>query len=205
MKLYYSHASPYSRKVRMVIIEKDLTEQVDEIPVNPFANVPELRLANPLGKIPTLVLNDKTALFDSPVICHYLVDLASTDKSLISENFKWNILQWEALADGLTDIAYNLVVETRRPINEQSISNMEKWSRDIQSTLSYIDKNIHQLKSDITLAHLAVASSIGYLVFRLPNLIYGGSNNQEVLFPKLENWFSQIKKRPSIAQTEPHE
>ena len=78
MKLYYSHTSPYSRKVRLVIRENGLSEQVTEVLCNAFEDSAILSKMNPLGKIPTLVLNNGETLFDSPVICQYLDRDAST-------------------------------------------------------------------------------------------------------------------------------
>ena len=73
MKLYYSNTSPYSRKVRLVTLEKGLENQIEGILVNPFAeDNPDFITANPLGKIPVLVLDNGKTIFDSPVICHYL-------------------------------------------------------------------------------------------------------------------------------------
>ena len=74
MKLYTSPASPFARKVRIIIHELNLKEMVQEVPTNP-ATSEELRRVNPLGKIPALILDDGSALIDSPVICEYLNNL----------------------------------------------------------------------------------------------------------------------------------
>ncbi len=72
MKLFYSRTSPYSREVRMMIHEKGLQQAITSVACNPFDEIPELEAANPLGKIPTLILDDGSSLYDSPVICAYL-------------------------------------------------------------------------------------------------------------------------------------
>jgi len=68
MKLFYSNTSPYSRKVRLVIMEKGLKQKIETQLCNPFDESPELKVANPLAKIPTLVIDEGFALYDSPVI-----------------------------------------------------------------------------------------------------------------------------------------
>jgi len=73
MKLIYSNTSPYSRKVRMVVIEKGLDEQVEMVACNPFNDAAMLKDANPLAKVPVLILDEGNALYDSPVICEYLL------------------------------------------------------------------------------------------------------------------------------------
>jgi glutathione S-transferase len=72
MKLYWSPASPYARKVRVVAREKDIAGRIEEVVVDAFADPAELVSANPLGKVPTLLLEDGSTLYDSPVICTYL-------------------------------------------------------------------------------------------------------------------------------------
>ncbi|HHS84345.1 MAG TPA: hypothetical protein ENK38_05385, partial [Gammaproteobacteria bacterium] len=96
MKLFYSKTSPYSRKVRLVIHEKGLQQAITSVVCNPFDEVPELEAANPLGKVPTLIMDDGASLYDSPVICAYLDTL--TPDRLIPESGRerWNVLRWEA-------------------------------------------------------------------------------------------------------------
>ena len=84
MKLYYANNSPYSRKVRIAIIEKGLGEQIEMVACNPFDDVPALKAVNPLGKVPALILDHGEALYDSPVICEYL-DTLSPDNHMIPE------------------------------------------------------------------------------------------------------------------------
>jgi glutathione S-transferase len=110
-------------------------------------------------------------LFDSPVICRYLDRL--DDVPLISASGwqQWEVLRWEALADGLTDAAYNLVMEQRsRPEQERSPPTMQRWSAEIIRTLQYIETRLETLGDALTLAHIALGAAVGYLEFRLPQL-----------------------------------
>lgn len=167
MKLYVSGTSPYSRKVRLVIYEKDLVGQVEEQLINPFENNNELVKVNPLGKIPVLILDNGETLFDSPVICRYLDSLPSDQPSLIPEDNVWQVLRWQALADGLTDAIYNLVMERRRPDNEQSTSWISMWTKDVEHALLEMESKLDQPGEVITLA--ASCSCHFYRIFGTPH------------------------------------
>ncbi len=204
MKLYYSNTSPYSRKVRLVIAIKGLEKQIDRLLINPFEDKETLRAINPLGKIPVLLLKNNEILFDSPVICHYL-DTLCEDKRLIPEKGwqKWMVLRWEALADGLVDAAYNLVMERRRPTSEQSMTAISQWAEEIQQVLHEMELKYHELDGNITLAHLAVGTAIGYLDFRLPDLLYTSSCPQIATSPNLLSWYEAFKSQPFMQLTKP--
>ncbi len=103
MKLYWSNASPYSRKVRMVIAEKALGALVEEVSVNACNDPPELIAVNPLGKIPALVTDDGSSPFDSPVICAFLdAEPRGQGPRLAPQSGpeRWMVLRAEALGDG---------------------------------------------------------------------------------------------------------
>jgi len=213
MKLYYSNTSPYSRKVRLTAREKGLEEQIEETLVNPFSDDKDrLVAANPLGKIPTLILDNGTALYDSSVICEYLDGL--TDSSLLipastpsstgdNSAERFAILRWQATADGMTDAAYNLVMEKRRAIEDQSQQWMSNWSTEITRILDYIESGINDLKDaypdNPTLAHLALASAVSYLEFRLPEIF----NESEC--PNTKMWYDNFKTRSSMQATVLHD
>ena len=76
MKLFYSPTSPYARKVRATAVEKGVAARIELLPCNPHEPDPALLAANPLGRVPTLVLDDAGTLYDSPVICEWLDGLA---------------------------------------------------------------------------------------------------------------------------------
>lgn len=198
MKLFYSDTSPYSRKVRLVIIEKELNTQVKMILCKPFKNNPTLNNVNPLGKIPTLIMTSGEPLYDSPVICHYLDSLSST-KPLIPDDDKqrWIILRWEALADGITDAAYNIVMETRRPISDQSKEWITHWTHEINHGLKEIEATFFTQTYPVNLAHLAIASTLGYLDFRLPELLW--ENN----LPNTHKWYDGFKTSEAMLVTKP--
>jgi len=204
MKLYYSTTSPYSRKVRLVVLEKGLGVRVEELVVNPFKGDLELNALNPLGKVPVLLLDDGESLFDSPVICRYLNGL-SDRHPLVPHEYRrhWLTMRWEALADGMTDAAYNLVMERRRPAAEQSPGWIGHWATEIQCVLRHMEERVSELDGDITLAQLAVATSIGYLDFRVPELLYEAQCPQVAEYPCLQAWYEKFASRPSMLATRP--
>jgi glutathione S-transferase len=198
MKLYYANASPYARKVRLTIIEKGLSDKVETHLCNPFDEPAELIAANPLGKIPTLITDVGVALYDSRVICEYL-DTFETDVELIPKTSKphWQVKQWEALADGIMDAAYNIVMERKRPTEEQSKAAIVCWSGEIKRTVEAANRTITTLPTSLTLAHLALAAALGYLAFRLADLNW--QNGQEAL----ASWYNAFAVRPSMVSTQP--
>jgi glutathione S-transferase len=192
MKLLYTKRSPYARKVRVIALEKDIPlELVDE----DLQKKSQCLLdANPLGKVPTLILDNGTTVFDSPVICRYLDTLHDTPVMIPHDaSERIEVLKWEAFADDLTTAAINLYMEkVRHPqdFHKDFSANLES---NIRSAYGYTEKNLPRLK-EFNLASIAVASAIGYIHFRLPHLKVQGT---------LSQWFEEISKRPSMAQTIP--
>jgi len=192
MKLLYTKRSPYARKARVVAIEKNINlELIDEDLQKKSQRLLE---ANPLGKVPTLVLDNGTTVFDSVVICQYLDNL--NDKVLMiprDPNSRLEVLKWEAFSDDLMTTAINLYMEkVRHPqdFHKDFTINLEK---NILSAYTYIETSLPKLK-EFNLAPVAVASAIGYIHFRVPSLKVQGA---------LLKWFEEISKRPSMVQTIP--
>jgi glutathione S-transferase len=118
MKLYGTPRSPYARKVRIILAEKNLPcELVVTRGSTPDSPVPAL---NPLGKVPTLLRDDGRALYDSPVIAEYLDGIGSGPK-LIPEDFESRIevRRWEALGDGVTEAIVAVNHERLEPVEKQ--------------------------------------------------------------------------------------
>lgn len=197
MKLLYSNTSPYSRKVRMVIHEKGLQQVITSVACNPFEEVPDLEAANPLGKVPTLILDDGASLYDSPVICAYLDAL--TPGRLIPESGRerWDILRWEALCDGMLDATYNIVMEQRRDAQEQSADWIGQWKSQVGRSLDHIESSIDMLPNQVTLAQLALGAALGYLDFRLPDLDWRSR------CPALAAWDGEFSARDAMQNTRP--
>ena len=198
MKLLYSPTSPYVRKVRIVTREKGLLDRITEVKAIPFDSPPELIAANPLGKVPALVLRDDAVLFDSPVICEYLDSLESSTQLIPLDEARWPTLRAQALADGVLDVAVAGVMEMRRPGNEQSPTALEHWQDQIRSAVVHMHKELAQQKSELTLGHIAMAVSLSYLDFRYTDLNWRGFADKSLI-----EWFAIFEKRPSMRETAP--
>ncbi len=200
MKLYTSPTSPYSRKVRVALNEKKIEcEFIDENPYIPETAVPQF---NPLGKIPVLVLDDGTALYDSRVIVEYL-DTVSPVSRLIPEPSRQRIAvrRWEALADGICDAANLIVREHKRPAKQQSKDWIDRQFQKIRLGLQELAKDLGDDSwchgEAYSLADIATGCALGYLDLRHPTIDWRGS------YPNLLKLADKLAKRPSFAETAP--
>ncbi len=200
MKLIAALGSPYSRKVRIVLAEKKIEyELIIDSPGDPATKVPQY---NPLGKIPVLVLDDDTTLFDSRVIVEYL-DNASPVARLIPDDTRARIQvrRWEALADGCTDAANAVVVEKRRPADKQSaewISRQQgKIDRALKAMADELGARAWCAGDHYTLADIAVGAALGYLDFRMQDI------NWRKEYPNLAKLSEKLNKRASFVDTVP--
>ena len=200
MKLIAALGSPYSRKVRIVLAEKKIEyELIIDSPGDPATKVPQY---NPLGKIPVLVLEDDTTLFDSRVIVEYL-DNASPVARLIPDDTRARIQvrRWEALADGCTDAANAVVVEKRRPADKQSAEwiarQQGKIERSLKAMADELGARAWCAGDHYTLADIAVGTALGYLDFRMADI------NWRKEYPNLAKLSEKLNKRASFADTVP--
>jgi glutathione S-transferase len=192
MKLLYTKRSPYARKVRVIALEKNIP--LDLIDEDLQKKSQRLLEANPLGKVPTLILDNGTTVFDSVVICQYLDGL--NDKSIMiprEAGERLEVLKWEAFSDDLVTTAINLYMEKMRHPQDFHKDFCTTLESNIRGAYKYIEKDLPKLQK-FNLGAVAVASAIGYVHFRLPHLKVEGA---------LAKWFDDISKRPSMAQTIP--
>ena len=174
MKLIGSLTSPYVRKVRMVAIEKHIDlEFVLDIPWNADSKVPD---SNPLGKVPVLVLDDGSTLFDSRVIVEYL-DTVTPVSRLIPEGNRQRIAvkRWEALADGITDAAALIFIErAQRAPEHQSQDWIARQEQKVLRGLEAMAEELGEKKwctGDLmNLSDIAVGCTLGYLDFRFAEI-----------------------------------
>jgi glutathione S-transferase len=202
LKLIGSFASPYTRKARIVAAEKRIEYTWEsQSPWPADTTVPDW---NPLGKVPVLVLDDGTALYDSRVICEFL-DSASPLGRLIPADGRERIevRRWEALADGVLDAGVLWRLENTRPLGERSPSWIERQKVKVERGLNAVE---HQLGSrafctgpGFTLADIAVGCCLGWLDFRFPQLDWRADR------PNLARLAAKLFERPSFAETVPRE
>ena len=147
MKLYCSHTSPYARKVRILVHEKGAAARVNEETVAALEDPAALHEANPLGKVPALVMDDGTSWFDSPVICE-LLDTALDGPALIPSSAaeRLRVLRQQAIADGIMDAAVSIIFERNRKDAEQSEIWLGRWERAILRSLALLEAEVTDLK-----------------------------------------------------------
>lgn len=198
MKLYGSLTSPYVRKVRILLREKRIAcDFVVSDPWDEASMVPKL---NPLGKVPVLELDNRSTLFDSPVIIGYLDSLQDENLLPASGESRWQVLRWQALGDGLLDATVARLLETRRPEELQSSASISHQESKVARALEFIDKTNkgkHYFVDDrFTLADLTIGVALEYVDFRYPH-------NWREQFPRIALRLAGLSTRPSFAETLP--
>ncbi|MGE4328003.1 MAG: glutathione S-transferase, partial [Pseudodonghicola sp.] len=168
MKLIMSPASPFVRKVRVVAIETGQEGEIEEIPVatTPVKTAEEVWAANPLGKIPALVLEDGRTIYDSRVITRYLD--ARVAAGLYPEDRIWDVLTLEATADGILEAAVLMVYEGRvRPEEMIYAPWVEaQWGKAFGGIRAINDRMMDRLSGPLDIGQIAVGCALGYLDFR---------------------------------------
>lgn len=200
MKLYYSPSSPYARKVRAMAIETGLDKKIElsTQAVSPVAANAEVDRSSPVGKIPALI-DGKTALFDSVLICEYL-DSKHRGRKMFPKSgaSRWKVLKQHAMADGLLDAALLARYETfLRPEQYRWKEWTDGQLKKIRGALSSMEKDVPGLGSSANIGTISIACALGYLDFRFPDLGWRKSA------PKLAAWHAKFSKRPSIGTTMP--
>lgn len=200
MKLIGSLTSPYVRKARIVLAEKKIEYDFElDSPWDADSGVPGI---NPLGKVPVLVLDDETVLFDSRVIVEYLDNVTPNNKLMPAPNRERTLVKrWEALADGVCDAASAAFLEGKRPAKLQDKSWIERQRGKVVSSLEFMSEelgdNAHCMGTHFSLADIAVGTALGYLAFRFGDIGWQESH------PNLSKLYDKLMQRPSFAETAP--
>ena len=199
MKLVYSPPSPFVRKVTTLIHHVGLNDRIELINVKTTALsvAEEARAANPLGKIPVMILEDGKSMFDSRVITRYLDELAGS--KLYPKHNVYDVLTLEALADGIMESAVSITYESKlRPKNEQSASWMDaQWSKVHHAVKALNDRKFQAMDGELNMGQIAVACSLGYLDFRHDGRQWRHGNSN------LASWYEGMMKLPALIKTIP--
>ena len=201
MKLLASLASPYTRKVRIVLAEKKIECEMELVDVFPVDN--PVNAHNPLGKIPTLLLDDGTPIYDSRVIVEFL-DGKSPISRLIPEDMRERVAvrRWEALADGILDAGLLVRYESLRPQNEQSASWIGKQAARMRRGLAQMQADLAEKPwcqgERYTLADIALGSCVGWIGFRSPAGI-----DWRTAYPGLAKHYDKLMERAAFADSVP--
>lgn len=200
IKLFASLTSPYARKVRVILLEKNLPfELVVDSPWESNTCIPGV---NPLGKVPALVTADGEVFHDSPVIAAYLETLNATPHLLPLDHLEAvRVRQTEALADGINDAAVTALLESRRPDSERSETVIARQMEKIERALDVLETKatgrtwLHG--DDINLGDISVGIALAYLDLRFPAL------NWRVSRPTLNALAERLFARNSFVDTVP--
>lgn len=191
MKLLYTKRSPFARKVRVFAIEKNIPlEFIDEDLQNKSQ---QLKDANPIAKVPTLVLYNGQTLYDSKVIVQYLEQYFHDPALIPPGERRYDALKLEAMADDMVVNAINAYMEKVRHPKDFNLPFIKGQEASIQAVFNFLENNMDALK-DFHIGSINVACAIGYIQFRLPHLTVSG---------QLRQWFETISKRPSFQETMP--
>jgi glutathione S-transferase len=199
MKLYWSSRSPFVRKVMIFAHECGLAGRIECVRTLVSMSRPNADLlpVNPTGKIPTLVLDDGSALYDSTVICEYL-DSLHTGPRLFPESgpARWTALRRHALGNNLTD---NLMLwrnEILRPQLQQSPETLAAFEMKVRNAVAALDQEAPALAAGaITIGHVAIGCALGYIDFRFAHLGWRAGHD------RIAGWYETFAQRPSMLHT----
>ena len=200
MKLIGSLTSPYARKVRIVLAEKKI--EFDFVLDSPWAADTKVPQHNPLGKVPVLLLDDDSVLYDSRVIAEYLDNVTPNNRLIpASGRERINVKRWEALGDGVLDAAVAALLESRRPDGERSSSWIErqrgKVAAGLQAMADDLGEQLWCHGGSFSLADIAVGCALGYIDFRFPDI------NWRDEYANLAQLSDKLAQRPSFIETVP--
>jgi glutathione S-transferase len=200
LKLFHNPASPYVRKVRVVLHETAQSGEVELVtvaghPVDP-GSLPVTH--NPLGKIPALVRPDGCTLYDSRVICRYFNARAGADLYRAPPE-EWEVLTLEATGDGIMDAALLVRYETMlrpEPLRWDGWADGQ-WSKIARSLDAIEARWMGHLAGPFCIGQIAVVAAVGYLDFRF------GDRGWRTGRPALADWAARMAERPSVKATVP--
>jgi len=201
MTLHWSPRSPYVRTVLIAAYEMGLQDRLRTVRTVVGGTTPhrELMQVNPLGKIPTLELQDGSVLYDSPVICEYLDTLHDGPKLFPAAwPARGVALRRLALGDGMLDAALPWLSERFRPAEKQSQPHMDLWRAKLLASVDALEQEADDLvQGPLTIGHVAIGVALGYLDFRFDELHWRNGR------PRLAEWHTTFNARESVRANPP--
>ncbi|MBC2858025.1 glutathione S-transferase [Stappia sp. 28M-7] len=202
MKLFFSSASPYVRKVMVVAHEKGVVDKIELLgsAANPVNRDQTIVAKNPSGKVPTMLLDDGSAIYDSRVICAYVDAQAASPVLVPAEgNERFAVMTLEALADSILDAA--LLARYEKIMRPEALYWAD-WHRGqmekIDSGLDALETTwLSHLEGPLSMGSIAAACTLGYLDFRFPDKDWRSAH------PGIAAWFKTVSERPSMKATMP--
>ncbi|MCF8473230.1 MAG: glutathione S-transferase N-terminal domain-containing protein [Emcibacter sp.] len=196
MELFYTLTSPYSRKILLLIDDLDLTDQITLTALNPLLDqTGRLQEANPLGKIPALILDNGDTIYDSPIIAEYLYHLSGATPL----TFKKYLIQqkMQSLADGIMDAAVSSQMEKNRDLAQQSPYWQDRWQNAIMRSVVEFEKNMIDDARVWHIGSMSMACALDYLCFRHSTINWMDSA------PNTLDWYKMVTKKLIMIKTDP--
>lgn len=200
MKLHWALASPFVRKVMIVAHETGTVGrlQLMETTVSMSEANPVVQRSNPLSKIPTLILDDGSSLYDSRAICEYLDSLHEGPKLFPPAPQRWDALRRHSLGDGLMDTLVLWRQERLKPQARQTPEWLATFARKVEVTIAQLDDEADALASrPFDIGHIALGCALGYMDFRFADLDWRASAS------RLARWHATFEARASALATHP--
>jgi glutathione S-transferase len=193
-----SFGSPFGRKARIAVSVLGLDGKVKVESATTQDAADPLRNQNPLGKVPVLILEDGSTIFDSPVILEYLDHLAGGGK-ILPADFKARIdaLRLQALADGIMDASILIVYEGRyRPAEKHEQKWLDMQAGKVERGLAVLEANPPGLDATPNVGQITLACALAYREFRFPGTLKS--------YPRLSAWLDKFAAHvPSFNATKP--
>jgi glutathione S-transferase len=198
MKLFYSPASPFARKVLACAVAREIDSRIELVGVVANQSPAALLAVNPLSKVPALLTDDGVPLYDSPVICEFL-DSVGDAPALFPPTAaaRLRALKQQAMGDGIMDAAVLRRGESTRPVEAARTAVMARQAEAVQRTLDELERDPPHAALDI--GSIAVGCALGYLDFRFGHEDWRGAH------PVLATWFATMQALPAFSRTEPRE
>lgn len=195
MKLYWIALSPYARKVAVVAREHRVADLIEFLAVKVTPPNAELMQHNPLNKVPTLILDNGTALYDSVVICEYLDSIGHGPQLFPSTGAsRWDALRRHALGSGFTDLLISWRTEITSPPEQQSKERLDKYAFKAARILEELDAEASVERDAFDIGDVAIGCAVAYQRFRFPELSPPAGS-------ALSLWYAEFDARPSVAAT----
>jgi glutathione S-transferase len=201
LKLVASKTSPYARKIRIILAEKQLPFEF--VPENVWDAATRIASFNPLGKVPALVTDDGESLFDSPVIAEYLDALGGAPLIPAAGIERARAKRDEALGDGIADAGIAVFLERKREASRQDAAWITRQLGKVEAATAALSRELaakQYLRGDsLTLGDIACGCALFWAEFRMPELGWRAKH------ANLDAWARRLEARPSFATTRPQD
>ena len=199
MRLIGSPTSPFVRKVRVLLIEKGF-DDIEVENVNAFEDPKELLAHNPMSRVPVMVLTNGVAFYDSKLIVDYIETTMQGPKFIPDAGAsRWFVLQAQAHADTMIDVAIRAMLERKRPAEKQMKDKIIRDEIAVARGIVAAAKIVKGMEPQLNLGHIAIACALGYIDFRLSHIKWRDRH------PELSAWYQEMRLRASMQSTAPEE